>query len=98
MSTIVLGTICGAVFGAISVATMIPLKMEDKKRAMLGAFFHRFGIGFVICNVSLPWDGWVNGLTLGLLLSIPEAIITKKYAPILILGAIGGVIIGVIVN
>ena len=94
MSRITLGIICGIVFGAVSVATMIPLKMEEKKRAMLGAFTHRFGIGFVICNASLPWSGWINGFILGLLLSVPDAIITKAYVPIIVLGAIGGTIVG----
>jgi hypothetical protein len=32
------------------------------------------------------------------LLSLPDAIITKVYAPILILGAIGGVVIGLIID
>jgi hypothetical protein len=32
------------------------------------------------------------------LLSLPDAIITKAYAPILILGAVGGVVIGLIVG
>ncbi len=96
MSRIVLGIICGLAFGAIAVATMIPLKIEEKKRAMAGAFIHRFGIGFVICNVSLPWFGWLNGLILGLVLSLPPAIITKKYVPIIVIGAIGGAIIGYI--
>ena len=94
MSRIVLGILYGIAFGAVSVATMIPLKMEDKRRAMVGAFFHRFAIGFVICNAALPWPGWVNGLALGFVLSLPEAIITKTWAPILALGAIGGMIIG----
>ena len=76
---------------------MIPLKLEDKRRAMAGAFFHRFAIGFVICNAALPWQGWLNGLALGLLLSLPEAIITKTWVPILALGAIGGAIIGFLV-
>jgi hypothetical protein len=97
MSHIVLGIVCGIIFGAVSVATMIPIKMGDKRRAMLGAFVNRFGIGFVICNVTLPWSGWFNGLLIGLLLSLPDAIITKTYLPILIFGAIGGTIIGYLV-
>jgi len=32
------------------------------------------------------------------LLSLPDAIITKAFAPILILGAVGGVVIGLIVG
>jgi hypothetical protein len=46
----------------------------------------------------LPWPGWVGGLAIGLLLSLADAIITKAYAPILILGAIGGTLIGWIVQ
>jgi len=38
------------------------------------------------------------GLFFGLLLSIPDAIITKAYAPIIGLGAVGGTIIGVIIG
>ncbi len=98
MSRIMLGVICGAVFGVVAAASMIPLKMEDKNRAMLGAFLHRFAIGFVICNISLPWQGWVGGLVLGLGLSLPEAVITKAYVPILVLGTIGGGIIGYLVG
>ena len=33
-----------------------------------------------------------------LLLSIPDAIITKAYAPIIGMGAVGGTIIGVIIG
>lgn len=98
MSRIVLGLACGICFGAISAATMIPLTMENKTRAMIGAFAHRFALGFVICNVSLPWSGWLNGLLLGLLLSVPEAIITKAWAPIMGLGAAGGLVIGILAS
>jgi hypothetical protein len=38
------------------------------------------------------------GLIFGVLLSLPDAIITKAFAPILILGAVGGTIIGLIVG
>jgi hypothetical protein len=41
---------------------------------------------------------WAQGLIFGILLSLPDAIITKAFAPILILGAVGGVIIGLIVG
>ena len=40
----------------------------------------------------------VVGLLFGLLLSIPDAIITKSYAPIMGMGALGGAIIGFIVG
>jgi hypothetical protein len=38
------------------------------------------------------------GLFFGLLLSLPSAIITKTYAPILIVGGLGGLIIGGLIH
>ena len=69
MSKVMLGIICGIVFGVVSVATMIPLKLDDKKMAMAGAFANRFAIGFVIGATDLPMTGWLNGLLFGLLQS-----------------------------
>jgi hypothetical protein len=77
---------------------MMPLSFPDKRAALLGAFLNRFSIGFVIGATTLPWPGWLSGLVLGVLLSLADAIITKAYAPILILGAVGGSLIGWIVE
>jgi len=77
---------------------MLPLTFSDKTAALTGAFLNRFAIGFVIGAARLPVPGWANGLIFGLLLSLPDAIITKAYAPILGLGAIGGLVIGIIVG
>jgi hypothetical protein len=98
MSKILLGIICGIVFGAVSMATMIPLKLEDKQRAMAGAFANRFAIGLVIGATNLPLPTWASGLLFGLLLSLPDAIITKAWAPIMALGVIGGVICGLVIG
>ena len=98
MSRLTLGILCGLVYGALSAASMIPPEFPDKKAALLGAFINRFSIGFVIGAVRLDWPGWVVGLTFGIVLSLTDAVITKAYAPILILGAVGGTIIGIIVN
>jgi hypothetical protein len=97
MSRILLGTICGLVFGIVDVAIMLPMSFPDKKSAITAAFIARFGIGFAIGAARLPWPGWLVGLVFGLLLSIPDAIITKAYGPIIGLGAVGGTIIGVLV-
>ena len=94
MSRIPLGVLCGLVFGSLDTAMMIPMSFPDKRAAMLAAFIARFALGFVICNIRLPWPGWAVGLLLGVLLSLPDAIITKALAPILITGAVGGLIIG----
>jgi len=85
-------------YGALSAASMIPLSFSDKTAALTGAFLNRFAIGFVIGAARLPLPSWAQGLIFGILLSLPDAIITKTYAPILILGAVGGVIIGLIVG
>lgn len=98
MSRLMLGTICGVVFGALSAVSMIPLEFADKKVALAGAFINRFGIGFVIGAARLPVPAWASGLVFGVLLSLADAIITKAYAPILILGAVGGIIISMIVD
>ena len=98
MSKPMLGILCGLLFGAVSAATMIPLSFQDKRAAMLGAFINRFAIGVVIGVTALPFPGWLTGLLFGLLLSLPDAIITKAYAPIIGLGTIGGLLIGFVVS
>jgi hypothetical protein len=95
MSRLAIGLICGLIFGAVDVALMLPMSFPDKRTALLAAFLSRFGIGLVIPLVNLPtWPGWLVGVTFGVLLSLPDAIVTKAYVPILIGGAIGGLVIG----
>ena len=101
MSEIVLGVICGLVFGIVDVLVMIPLKYENKRKrieAMSSAFLERFMIGFLIPNIDLGIHPAITGMIVGLGLSLPSAIITRVYAPIIGIGVIGGVIIGFIAN
>jgi hypothetical protein len=98
MSRVLLGSICGVVFGLVVVGTMIPMEFPDKRAALIGAFLNRFGVGFVIGAAQLPLPGWASGLIFGFLLSLPDAIITKAYIPIIVIGLIGGLVIGVIVD
>lgn len=98
MSNPIRGVIAGLIFGAISVGMMLPMTFSDKPAALAGAFLNRFAIGFVIGCVRLPWPGWTIGLLFGLLLSLPDAIITKAYAPILIVGTLGGLLIGGVIH
>lgn len=99
MNKIIFGLICGLIFGIIDVLVMIPLKVEDKrkkKEAMVGAFIERFMLGFLIPNVNLGISPIFVGFLLGLGLSLPTAIITRTYAPIIGIGVVGGLIIGLI--
>ena len=73
---------------------MIPMSFPDKKTAIAAAFASRFAIGFLIAVTRMPIPGWAQGAVVGLLISIPDAIVTKAYAPILVSGVIGGAIIG----
>jgi hypothetical protein len=98
MSRITLGVICGLVFGATDIGIMLPMNFADKRAAISAAFIARFSIGLVIGATQLPWPGWATGLFFGLLLSIPDAIITKAYAPIIGMGAVGGAIIGFLIG
>ena len=98
MKNILWGIVSGMVFGAASVGMMLPMSFPDKKAALMGAFVSRFAIGLVIGCVKIPWPGWAVGLLFGLLLSLPDAIITKGYAPILIVGGLGGLIIGGLIH
>ncbi|PWK13944.1 hypothetical protein [Tumebacillus permanentifrigoris] len=98
MNPVASGLIAGLVFGIISVLVMIPLQFSDKRAAMIGSFINRFAIGLVIATIELGLPGWGKGILVGLLLSLPDAIITKSWAPIIGMGAIGGLVIGLLVG
>ena len=98
MSRLKIGLIAGVAFGAIDIIPMLFMDLPNRNVAMAGAFTSRFAIGFLIPNTTLPFAGWVNGLIISLLMSIPDAIITGAYGPILGFGAVGGIIIGFIVG
>lgn len=98
MSRIKTGVIAGLAFGIIDVIPMFFMDISNRDLAIAGAFINRFAIGFIIPNISLPLRGWAIGLLIGLLLSLPDAIITGVYGPILGFGIIGGIVIGLLAN
>ena len=105
MTRLSVGLLAGLVFGAAAAAMMLPLSFPDKRSALLGAFLNRLAIGIAIGAAvgapqvaALHWPTWVVGACAGLLLSAADAVITKAYAPILIVGAIGGGVIGTVVG
>lgn len=98
MNNVIKGIIAGTIFGIISIVPMFFMTFEDKTRAITASFISRFAIGFIIFNMELPIPGWVKGGLVGLVLSLPDALITKQYAPILGLGLIGGIVCGFLAN
>jgi hypothetical protein len=100
-----LGLLAGLVYGALSAVSMLPLEFPDKRAALLGAFLNRLSIGVVIGAAAgapqletIGLRSWALGLAAGLLLSVADAVITKAYAPIIVLGALGGSVIGWLVS
>ncbi len=96
MKKIKRGIVYGLIYAVLDVIPMFAMNIPDVMTASAGAFINRFTIGFLIPLTTFPSKGWQRGLMLGLLLSMPDAIITKAYAPILFLGVVGGIIIGII--
>ena len=101
MNSIVLGVLCGLGLGIIDAAIMLPMKYENNRKrleAISGAFIERFMLGFIIPNLDIGLHPIATGAILGLGLSLPTAIIVRVYAPIIGLGILGGIIVGVITN
>ena len=94
MNPILFGIAAGLIFGAIDVALMLPMDFPDKKTALLGAFLSRFAIGFLIPLVKMPLPPLLIGGMVGILISLPDAVITKAYVPVIVTGVIGGAAIG----
>ena len=98
MKRVPLGVLLGLGFGIVDVLLMIPLSFPDKPAALLGAFCARFALGFFAATVRLPLPPVVSGVLVGVLTSLPDAIITKAYAPILVTGILFGALAGWIVG
>ncbi|CAG0983585.1 hypothetical protein ARNL5_02678 [Anaerolineae bacterium] len=96
MENIPLGILLGLLFGGVDIVPMFKMNLPDKQAAIIGAFVNRFAIGFLIPNALPEIDPIPRGALLGGLLSVPDAVITKVYAPILGIGLVGGLIIGII--
>ncbi len=97
MDVVSLGLICGLVFGLFSSLIMVPMKFDsgrEKYEAISSSFVDRFMIGLIVPNATFGLDPLISGLIIGIGLSLPSAIITRAYAPIMIIGAVGGLIIG----
>ena len=93
-----LGVILGLSIGIADVLLMLPLSFPDKRTALLAAFCSRFSLGFFAATINLRMSPIAAGILVGLLTSIPDAIVTKAYGPILATGVIFGAVAGWIVG
>ena len=98
MNRIRFGFVAGAIFGVLDILPMFAMKFPNPAVAIAAAFTSRFAIGFLIPQVRMPLPGWLSGIVVALLISIPDAIVTGAYGPILATGVAGGAIIGTLVG
>jgi hypothetical protein len=98
MCRVSLGILLGLGIGLVDILLMLPLSFPDKRAALLGAFCARFALGFFAATVRLPISPILTGVVVGVLTSLPDAIITKATVPIMVTGAIFGAIAGWVVG
>ena len=94
--TIVAGLACAVVDTALMIPLDFPSR-RDRRVAMTAAFVERFLLGLTVGPVTrtLGGRGLLVGPVYGLLASVPSALITGTRAPILGMGAINGLAVGV---
>lgn len=99
MNRILLGILCGILFGAIDASMVLFGKSPEKSTTvLLQAFVSRFVLGILAANVTFPLHPAVSGAIVGLLISLPEAIAMKSYAGILGTGLVFGALTGLAVR
>jgi hypothetical protein len=98
MNRIRLGVLLGLAIGVVDVLLMLPFSFPDKRAALMGAFSARFALGFFASTVRLPLPPIATGVLVGVLTSLPDAIITNAAVPIMATGVVFGAIAGWIVG
>ena len=98
MSRVTMGVLLGLGIGIVDVLIMLPMSFPDKRAALLGAFCARFALGFFAATVRLPMSPIASGVVVGVLTSLPDAIITKATVPIMVTGVLFGAIAGWVVG
>lgn len=90
------GLLAGLVFGAGAVLLMGPSAIRGQGVCARAAFVSRFSIGFITPNLDVEGPTWLVGLVTGAALSLPDALVTKAFVPVLVIGAGGGLIVGAV--
>jgi hypothetical protein len=96
MKKIKYGLLSGLIFAILDVVPMYFIDIPDRYTAIAAAFINRFVVGLLIFTTDWLMPKWLLGLIIGFTLSLPDALITKTYGPILGSGVVGGLIIGIV--
>lgn len=99
MNRVLLGILCGILFGAIDASMVLLGKSPEKSTTvLLQAFCSRFVLGVLAANVTFRLHPALSGAIVGLLISLPEALAMKSYAGILGTGLVFGALTGLAVK
>lgn len=97
MNNILLSLILGAGAGIVDVTLMLIQKLD--RYAIASAFVQWLFLGFIITFIKIPGiDGWLKGLIVAVIVSLPIVIIVAKNDPksILIILAMSAILGGII--
>ena len=95
MNPLLVGVLCGVVFGIADVLMTVLGAHPDVSRSMLlQAFTSRFAIGILGVNVSLGIERVLASALAGLLISLPDAFSLHSYVGVLGTGIVFGAIAG----
>lgn len=97
MNTFFIAMIIGISAGAIDTLPMLIQKMD--RLACISAFIHYFALGIIIPFVHWGIPGWLTGIIVSVLSSIPVMLIVvpkekKAFLPMLIFSIVLGAAIG----
>jgi len=96
MKKIKYGLFAGLIFAILDIIPMFFIDIPERNIAIIAAFINRLLVGLLIFTTDWLIPKWLLGLLLGFILSLPDALITKTYGPILGSGIAGGLIIGIV--
>jgi hypothetical protein len=95
MNRLLIGILCGVVFGLVDVLMTVLGKHPGAGVTMfLQAFSSRFAIGVLAATVVLPMHPILAGAVVGLLISLPDAFGLHSYAGVLGTGLLFGALTG----
>lgn len=79
MRSLIIGLCVGALAGILDIAPMLLKRLAP--RSIASAFVQWLVLGLVIAHVQSPLPRWASGLAVGLLCSIPIAILVSESEP-----------------
>lgn len=99
MDPLTLGILFGVALASFDVATLARLRWPSRAQkldALAAAAIERFMLGLLIPTVDLGTARWLAGVILGVGLSLPSALLTRAYQPVIGVGLVAGLLLGIV--